>query len=317
MSDLLKNFFIGSEEVWFESAYGLDESVEHLRSATRRSVFSSLAEQSAVGSVKKNGVSLQRNIPMVGNSFKPFFRGRFIERDGKVYLTGRFTMHWLVKIFMTIWFGAILSGTLLSLFQAMVKQKMELVTFALAPMGMLVFGVALVWVGKWFARNDIEWLSAVISKALRRSDHIDQIREQSANRKRPMVLNVVAAFLFISAIMSIVMALGDINSAQTSRNGLMIVRGLPESYLKGLGLGYGVLMLALAYGVFKRQLFAWRTGLVLIAFGWGYSVIDMFMRGGEENMPPQEFKYIMVIFSTLVVLFWLKWWHAQRIHFLP
>jgi hypothetical protein len=56
--------------------------------------------QEAVGTVKSSCVSLQRVIPMVGNSFEPFFRGRFVEKTGKVILVGRFTMHWLVKAFM-------------------------------------------------------------------------------------------------------------------------------------------------------------------------------------------------------------------------
>jgi hypothetical protein len=47
----------------FRSAYGLDESVERLRAATKRSVFSSLGETVAVGKVSKEGVRLQRVIP--------------------------------------------------------------------------------------------------------------------------------------------------------------------------------------------------------------------------------------------------------------
>jgi hypothetical protein len=103
----------GSAAVEFASSYGLSESVERLKAATRRSVFSGLSKQEAVGAVKESRVSLQRVIPMVGNSFKPFYRGGFIERNGKVILVGRFTMHWVVKVFLAVWFGAI--GCLLSL----------------------------------------------------------------------------------------------------------------------------------------------------------------------------------------------------------
>jgi hypothetical protein len=46
---------------------------------------------------------------MVGNSFKPFFFGRFEVRGDEVYLTGRFTMLGLVKAFMTFWFGGVLA----------------------------------------------------------------------------------------------------------------------------------------------------------------------------------------------------------------
>src|ERR1700722_19610501 len=88
----------------FRSAYGLEESVERLRAATKRSVFSALAETTAVGKVSEQSVRLQRVIPMVGNSFKPFFLGRFEVSEGRVLLVGRFTMLPIVKVFMTFWF---------------------------------------------------------------------------------------------------------------------------------------------------------------------------------------------------------------------
>lgn len=99
----------GSTSAEFKSAFGLSESVERLRAATRRSAFGVLAEQAATGPVKESRVRLQRVIPIVGNSFKPVFFGRFEVRDGSVYLTGRFTMFFFVKVFMTIWLGGVLA----------------------------------------------------------------------------------------------------------------------------------------------------------------------------------------------------------------
>src|ERR1039457_4901867 len=89
----------------FRSAYRLAESVERLRAATKRSVFSALGETAAVGTVSESGVRLQRVIPMMSNSFRPFFIELFEVRDGATMLTGRFTVSPVVKIFMTIWFG--------------------------------------------------------------------------------------------------------------------------------------------------------------------------------------------------------------------
>ena len=43
----------------FRSTFGLEESVERLRAATKRSVFSSLGETAAVGKVSEQGVRLQ------------------------------------------------------------------------------------------------------------------------------------------------------------------------------------------------------------------------------------------------------------------
>jgi len=54
-------------------------------------------------------VSLERAIPFVGNSFKPLFVGKFHRVDGIIMLSGRFTMPWWVKVFMTFWFGSVSS----------------------------------------------------------------------------------------------------------------------------------------------------------------------------------------------------------------
>jgi hypothetical protein len=145
----------------FESSFGLAESLERLQSATRRSVFLARARQEAVGTVTESRVSLQRAIPMVGNSFKPFFRGRFIERNGKVILVGRFTMHPFAKAFMTFWLGGVGCLTLLMMIHSRANLG-PLVGFA-----MIVAGIALVTVCKQLARNDEGWLSEVICGALR------------------------------------------------------------------------------------------------------------------------------------------------------
>src|ERR1700722_15917254 len=80
----------------FRSTFGLEESVERLRAATKRSVFSSLGETAAGGQVSGQSagerVWLQGFFPMVGNSFKPFFIGRFEIREGVTVLTGRFSL---------------------------------------------------------------------------------------------------------------------------------------------------------------------------------------------------------------------------------
>jgi hypothetical protein len=89
----------------FRSAYGLAESVDRLSAATKQSVFSALGETTAVVKVWEKVVRLQRVIPRVGNSFKPFFIGCFEVRGGVTVLIGKFTMSPLVKMFMSFWFG--------------------------------------------------------------------------------------------------------------------------------------------------------------------------------------------------------------------
>jgi hypothetical protein len=91
----------------FRSAFGMEESVERLQAATKRSAFSAIGEAAAVGKVSPDLVRLQRVTPMVRNSFKPFFVGRFESRDGITLLTGQFGMSLFTKIFMTFWLGMV------------------------------------------------------------------------------------------------------------------------------------------------------------------------------------------------------------------
>ena len=144
----------------FESSFGLSESVERLNAATRRSVSSATTRQEAVGTVKESQVSLYCFTPMVGNSFKPFFRGRFVERNGKVILAGRFTMHPYAKTFMTFWFGFAGWLTLLGFLHPRATSK------PWDGVGMIVFAIVLVMAGRWFARDDEAWLSEVTCGAL-------------------------------------------------------------------------------------------------------------------------------------------------------
>jgi hypothetical protein len=163
MIQWLSDLLWGSPPVEFESSFDLPESIERLKAVTRRSIFSAFwRQQEAVGTVKESQVSLQRVLPMVGNSFKPFYRGHFIERSGKVVLVGRFTMHPFVKVFTAFWFGCIGVGFIL----AATQQRQATLPILFGAVTMTGAGLALVAFGKWLARNDAAWLSGVIRGAL-------------------------------------------------------------------------------------------------------------------------------------------------------
>ncbi len=160
----LFDFLYGAVPARFESAFGLEDSVRRLSDATGRWVFSALLRQKAVGRVTATRVILQRVIPFVGNSFKPFFVGSFRVEGTGIVLTGKFTMHWIVKVFFSVWFGfCALSIPLMFLQTAMRGGSWWEPFFGL---GMFLAGLGFVGLGKWFARNDVAWLSDVIRKAL-------------------------------------------------------------------------------------------------------------------------------------------------------
>lgn len=161
----LFDLLYGSVPTDFESAFALEESVARLVEATERSVFGSRTHQAAVGRVSKDRVSLQRVIPFFGNSFKPFYVGQFREANGRVVLTGRFTMHWWVKALMTFWFGfcALWTGRAI---MPLLTRDANAWWFSIAGAGMFAAGIAFVAFCKWLSRNDIPWLAKVIHDAL-------------------------------------------------------------------------------------------------------------------------------------------------------
>jgi hypothetical protein len=102
---------------------------------------------------------------MVGNAFKPFYRGHFIEKNGKVILVGRFSMHWSTKAFMTFWFTGVVCIALL--IPALAGATFTaLIGLGLVSLGMIAAGSAIIGLGEWFARNDAAWLSSLIRGAL-------------------------------------------------------------------------------------------------------------------------------------------------------
>jgi len=307
----------GSAPVEFESSYGLSESVERLKAATRRSVFSGLTQQQAVGAVKESHVSLQRVIPMVGNSFKPFYRGRFIERNGKVILAGRFTMHWSVKVFMAVWFGAIGCFTLLtSILMAIDPQKVTLAP--LFGLGMIVAGTALVWTGRWFSRIDVAWLSDVIRGALCAQVLVQPARTDTftagpnSYRQPATTMTVVTVALALMAMVCWSGAILGIQSVSTGPNGLAVAY-FPDMLSRYLAAGLGTAMLILAFGVYRLRLIAWRAGFGLLAGSWVYAVSKILTINNAQS--DHGTATIFCVASLVVTMIWIRWWYAQRIHF--
>ncbi len=302
------DFLYRSTPAEFKSAFALQESIDRLRAATKRSAFSALAQSAAVGPIKESKVRLQRVIPMVGNSFKPFFIGCFETRADGVYLSGRFTLLPLVKIFMTFWLAlAIFIGITVA---GSARSQSGGLPAMLGSFGMAGFGIALVAFGKWLARNDIGWLSDVIDKALETpaTSRTQTVRPPMAEEGVPMVLRVVAGFLLLSGIVNLVNAVGD-----WIPSGLVGAQ-YREPFRAVIAI-LGVTMLALALGVYHRKLVAWRLGLVFLGATACLSVLQAVYFNAFPGPLPAR-----ILFSVLILVvwvFWARWWYAQRVHFLP
>jgi len=171
------NFLYGDIPVRFPSDFPMSESVLRLRERTKRSVFSSLFRQAAVGPVTESRVRLQRYVPWFGNSFKPIFVGRFCYNQGRVVLEGRFTMFLFSKVFASIWLAFALLWTILAAFAVLkgagrtpTGSQQDLVALLIPLGGVLFFlaGIGFIRGCWWLSRNDIPFLESVIRGALHR-----------------------------------------------------------------------------------------------------------------------------------------------------
>jgi hypothetical protein len=297
----------------FRSTHGLEESVERLRAATKRSVFSSLSETAAVGKVSEQSVRLQRVIPMVGNSFKPFFIGRFEIREGVTVLTGRFSLLTIVKVFMTFWLGmafVFAGGVLLGHFSSPNPVSPFL---AFQPFLMLGFGIALVAMGKWFARNDVAWLSSVIQRALgdsRKSGAADGLAKVDAGAG-PTTLKVVSIVLAVSGAMALLAHFLPGRLADGNRGS---GRALPMPAFGDWNDAIAAGLLILALGIWMRRPWAWWAGFPVIATSLVNALVAMHRQAGIG--PPIAVQVIFGVLGLGVSGVWGLWWYAQRKHFL-
>ena len=299
----------------FRSAYGLAESVERLGASTKRSVFSALGETTAVGKVSEKVVRLQRVIPMVGNSFKPFFIGRFEVRGDGTVLIGKFTILPLVKVFMSFWFGMLGLFVGAELLRGFKLQGPTATFFLLQPFLMIGGGVALVVAGKWFARNDIAWLSELIVTALGTPhDGGPVTRAALVNVGAdtvPMSLKVTAIFLAASGAMALVAGVtGPTTWPSLGQAGTSTMA--PQ--LGNWYLVYAILILAVSIGIWRRRPWAWRCGFLLLGWSVCWSLFAMW--ASADVGPPVLINVIFAIISCAIAGTWGRWWYAQRKHFL-
>lgn len=286
----------------FRSAHDLAESVDRLRRATKRSAFSAMAEAAAVGTVTAETVRLQRVIPMVRNSFKPFFFGRFETHDGVTVLTGRFDMSMFTKIFMTFWLGvvALVSGGFLV--ASLDADSPSAKGFAAVPPLMLAAGLGLIVFGKWLARNDVAWLSGVIAQSLAVppagsvSPQVDPVDTAAV----PTLLKIVALLL---AAWSVAVILFTELAGPSS---VVLQRGHWQ-------LGYAASGLVLASGIWRRRPWAWWGGFLLLGLGTVSSLLEMPVNG--QLPTPPVIRTLFGFCRVAVGVVWGYWWYAQKRHF--
>jgi hypothetical protein len=315
MLESIKRIWMGSDPVEFESAFGLEESVERLKAATRRwALFS--PKEAAAGTVTESRVSLQRVIPMVDNSFKPFFVGHFEERGAKVLLVGRFTLNWFVKLFMGFWFFGVASITLTATIAN--TRALDRLPFVLIGIGMLLFAALLLRFGNWLSGKDPAWLSRVIREALQSPEFASNSSVDNAAlnkedaRDKPWALTKIALLLAIVGVAFCISAITGVQHYYSSPSG-SVTTHYPDIRLRYVAGLFGVVLLALSFGIYRKRLVAWR-----LVF-WVFGAVSIMQLSGfvmdDRFAVPLPVKILFCAFSIFIIAVWGRWWHAQREHF--
>jgi hypothetical protein len=182
----------------------------------------------------------------------------------------------------------------------------------LFPLGMFGFGLGLVRFGTWLARNDVQWLTGVIQAAICTAavnpNAGSTVPQSSASfiAGRPRVVVLTAAVLAAMGAMNLVGStalLAAIRAGQPSY--------LPPAMLHDALVAQGAFLLAMAVGIYLRLRLAWLAGFLLLASSWGWIVASLFGDSGNLG-PPLGFKIVFAAVALYVVIYWGRWWNAQR-----
>lgn len=161
----ISDFLYGSEPLKLQFDMPIETATERLNANVHKSSFMPASAERMEGNVDTEHVEIERVIPLVGNAFKPVFVGKFSEEGGKTILTGVFRFHRFVQVFMTFWFG-ITTLWLITVSINALSTASNTWYFPLYGLMMLAMGVGMVKIGKWFSRNDRQWLKEHISHAI-------------------------------------------------------------------------------------------------------------------------------------------------------
>ena len=138
-----------------------DEIVRRLGAAID-SDWALFGSKSVVGRVDKTSFRLRQRI-RYRNSFQTFLFGTMTADGRSTRLDCRVGMHPMVAGFIALWLFAV-SGLLVAALASVPAD--ETVLLIAIPAGMFVFGIGLVLLGRWLARNEQRQLVAFLEQTI-------------------------------------------------------------------------------------------------------------------------------------------------------
>lgn len=157
----------------FETHLAPDEAVRHFKNLVEERDIAYLnlfpsSKMKIVGKFSKGKILLYVIRPLSRNTFRPYFQGSFVEREGESFLVGKFSMSPYTKM-STLLFSLVilLLGiiTLPNLFDPLMETQSRL--FPLGSILLLAVVTLVTFSGKWQGKKDVALISNTIKKALK------------------------------------------------------------------------------------------------------------------------------------------------------
>ena len=140
----------------------IDECVNRIDAAIDGN-FTIFGSKAAIGSTSAAGFKIRKRI-WYRNSFQTILRAELVSEGAATRIRCSFGMAWLVLAFMAVWFGMAGIFVVTALWGS-------LATSTPSPAGFVIFlmpalGAVIVIVGRWFARNEAQYLVDFVCRTL-------------------------------------------------------------------------------------------------------------------------------------------------------
>jgi hypothetical protein len=121
-----------------------------------------------IGKVSEFSLTLNKRINY-RNSYQPYLTATMRPELGGTAISGVLAMHPFVRIFNVVWFGFV-TIIFLGMGWASLSGKRgdsrETSLMLIVPLGMLCFGIGLIWFGRFLARNEPKFLEDFLIQTL-------------------------------------------------------------------------------------------------------------------------------------------------------
>ena len=182
--------------------------------------------------------------------------------------------------------------------------------FALFPAGMIGFGIVILKLGRWLARDDRAFMVSTIQRALGPAASPAPERENSDGKS---VVRVTAGMLALFGLGNVLFATLD-NRALNGMDAGVLFGWMGSHRFRLAATALGWLLIILALGVYRRSRLAWLAGFPILAAGSMFSIWSIVAVPQPLALPP-VIKVLFALAGVLVTVYWGRWWHAQRRHF--